>query len=102
MNNQFNEAMDEAEEEQTEEETAATGVDVEEYLDSISEGPKTETCGFAVTEYMKRFHDEFKQAEDVDVELAESFRDHLENLAHRHPEVAERAAKKLAIDRGEL
>lgn len=101
MNNQFTDAMDEAEDEQAQEESASS-VDVEEFLAELSDGAKNQTVGFAVTEDMKKFHDEFKRADDVDVDLAESFRDHLENLANRHPEVAERAAKKLAVERGEL
>lgn len=96
--NPFNEAMDEAEEAETDGDTAE-GFDAERYFDMLGKGPKEHTIGFAVDEETYRFYKELREDDDVDIDPAQSFRDHLENLAHRHEKTFERAMRKLEIDR---
>lgn len=48
---------------------------------------------------MYQFWRELQDTDDVDVDLAQLIRNHLENLAHCHPDVFERAMRKLEIDR---
>lgn len=94
--NQFTEAMDDAAEEQTD---PLEGFDVEAFLSELNEGPKNETIGVAVTEEMHAFWRELRESDDVDIDVTESIRNHLEDLATRHPQAAERAGRKLEIDR---
>lgn len=95
--NPFNDAMDEADEQ--EQSTNIEDFDVDDFVARLNDGPKDETIGVAVTEDMHRVWKELRQAEDVDVDVAESIRNHLENLAQRHEQAAERAGRKLQIDR---
>ena len=96
--NPFNEAMDDAEESDTD--TQSVGdFDLDEFLGGLNEGKKTETIGIAVSEDMHAVWKELRQSDDVDVDVAESIRSHLENLAQRHSTAAERAGRKLQIDR---
>lgn len=83
----FDDAMDDAEEETTDD----TETDVDAFLEAMREGPKEKTAGFGVTAEMKIFLEELREDDDVDVDPYETFRDHVENLANRHPEVAEKA-----------
>lgn len=96
QDNPFNEAMDEADEE---EKQSIEDFDVDEFVAGLNEGPKDETIGVAVTEDMHKVWKELRQAEDVDIDVAESIRSHLENLAQRHRKASERAGRKLQIDR---
>lgn len=83
----FDDAMDDAEAETEDND----GPDAEAFIEAMREGPKEKTAGFGVTAEMKLFLEEIREDDDVDVDPYETFRDHVEKLAHRHPEVAERA-----------
>lgn len=96
--NPFNDAMDEAEESESDE-PAVSKFDVDEFISGLNDGPKSETIGVAVSEDMHAVWKELRQSEDVDVDVAGSIRNHLENLAQRHSKAAERAGRKLQIDR---
>lgn len=96
--NPFTDAMDSAEESDTDDDSS-TRFDTEEFIERLNRGTKSETVGVAVTEEMHAFWRELRQADDVDLDVADSIRNHLENLAQRHPQVAERAGRKLEIDR---
>lgn len=94
--NPFNDAMDSAEDD--------TGgglgeFDVDEFIEALDDGQKEQTIGVAVTEEMHAVYKELQQAEEVDVDVAESIRSHITNLAHRHEQATERAGRKLQIDR---
>lgn len=107
QDNPFGEAMDDAENESeaTDEQSvaaAASEFDVDVFLDGLSEGPKDKTIGIAVTDDMHAVWRQLREDDDVEVDVAESIRNHLENLANRHREATERAGLKQAIDRGEL
>jgi hypothetical protein len=91
-------AFDAVEDEQAEEESG-DDFDLDEYYDVLGTGTKEKTVGIAVTEETHAFYSELRDAEEVDVDPAESIRGHLEKLANRHPEVFERAMRKLEIDR---
>ena len=54
---------------------------------------------FTVDEETYRFYKELREDDDIDIDPAQSFRDHLEKLAHRHDTAFERAMRKLEIDR---
>lgn len=101
--NPMTDAFDAAEEEQTE--TSGGDVnnsfDAEQYLEALNSdtAPKEKTVGIAVTAEMHAFYHELQNADEVEVNPAQSIRDHLEKLAHRHPEVFEVAMRKLEIER---
>ena len=100
--NPFGDAMDDAAAEQEQEPTAARSeFDLERYFDAInSDGaPKNKTIGIATTEEMHAFYHELQDSDEVDVDVTQSLRDHLEKLAHRHDGVFEKAMRKLEIDR---
>jgi predicted DsbA family dithiol-disulfide isomerase len=103
QDNPFSDAMDETEDEQQEAADDAvalkSGFDVETFLENLADGQKTETIGIAVSEEMHAVWRELRQDDTVEIDVAESIRNHLENLAHRHPKAAERAGRKLEIDR---
>lgn len=102
--NPMTDAFDAAEDEQTEQSgDAGDGFDAERYLKALnSDGaPKEETVGVAVTTEMHAFYQQLQDTDGVEVNPAQSIRDHLEKLAHRHPEVFEKAMRKLEIDRDE-
>ncbi len=96
-------AFDAAEEEQSETSGADStdGFDADQYLEALnSDGaPKEKTVGIAVTTEMHAFYHELQNADQIEVNPAQSVRDHLEKLAHRHPEVFEKAMRKLEIER---
>lgn len=96
--NPMTDAMDEVEEQQ-DDQAVLDEFDVNEFIAALNEGPKTETIGVAVTEETHRLWKELRDSDDVDVDVAESIRSHLEDLAQRHPQAAERAGRKLQIDR---
>ncbi|WP_134672317.1 hypothetical protein [Halorussus marinus] len=98
--NPFGEAMDEAaEDKQQEERREPSDFDLEPHYDALNAGVKDHTVGVSVSEEMHQFWRELQDTEDIDVDAAQSIRNHLENLAHRHPDVFERAMRKLEIDR---
>jgi hypothetical protein len=45
------------------------------------------------------FYHELQNADEVEIEVSQSIRDHVEKLAHRHERVFERAMRKLEIER---
>lgn len=96
--NPFSEAMDDAEDEQSSGTQKRGEFDVEEYLDELGQGPKEKTIGFAVDEPTHRFYQELRDADDIDIDVSQSLRDHVEKLARRHEDVFERAMRKLEID----
>lgn len=106
--NPFDDALSEAESDAQSDagdaEGQASGFDVDDYLAELAadEPPKEKTIGVAVNQMMHAFFHELSEAEEIDFDPRESIREHLRTLAQRHPEIAERAAKKVAVDRGEL
>lgn len=104
--NPFDQAVDdvEAEQQQAEqrEQRQRNGFDVEDFLETLGDGPKNETIGVAVTEEQLAVWKQLRRpAEDggTDVDVAQSVRDHIDKLANRNPNAAERAGRKLQIDR---
>ena len=98
--NPFNEAMDEAEEEVHDDgDDAEPEFDPEDYYDALDTGPKEKTIGIAVNEEMHAFYHELQDADEIEVDISQSIRDHIEKLAHRHGQVFERAMRKLEIER---
>lgn len=96
--NPFNDAMNDAETAQAS--SASTEeFDLEAFIEGLNDGQKTETIGIAVTPEMHAVWKELRGSDDVDVDVAESIRSHLENLAQRHSRATERAGRKLQIDR---
>lgn len=98
--NPMTDAFDAAEKEQSEQSTGDE-FDADRYLEALnSDGtPKEKTVGIAVTAEMHAFYHELQNADGVELNPAQSVRDHLEKLAHRHPEVFEKAMRKLEIER---
>lgn len=95
--NPFGEAMDEAEDSQAS--TDLGEFDLEEFIEGLNDGEKTETIGVAVSKDMHAVWKELRSSDDVDVDLAESIRNHLENVAQRHAGATERAGRKRQIDK---
>lgn len=95
--NPLDDALDQAEENQ--ESSPLRDFDVDEFVSSLNEGGKSKTIGFGATPEMHQFWKDLQSADDVDIDVAESMRQHLENLAQRHPKVAEKAGRKIQIDR---
>lgn len=107
QDNPFGDAMDEAESESEADNgrsagPAASEFDVDAFLDGLAEGPKNKTIGIAVTDDMHAVWRQMNEDDEVEVDVTESIRNHLENLANRHRDASERAGLKQAIDRGEL
>lgn len=96
--NPFNEAMDEAERE-TASDDGDREFDLDRYYDALDAGAKKKTIGIAVNEEMHAFYHELQDADEVEVDVSQSIRDHVEKLAHRHEQVFERAMRKLEIER---
>lgn len=99
--NPFTETMDEqeAEQEATGERGDRDAFDVDQYYDALNTGLKDKTIGFSTTEEMHAFFHELQGDDEVEIDVHQSLRDHIEKLAHRHPEVFERAMRKMEIDR---
>ncbi|RKS74182.1 hypothetical protein BDK61_4768 [Haloarcula quadrata] len=96
--NAFGDALDDVAEEQTADETDSSDA-TERFIKAMGgDGTKSKTIGFAVSPEMKYFYDELRASNDVDVDPGDEFRDQLERLANRHPEVADKARRKLKID----
>lgn len=101
----FGEAMDAAESATADGENGgaasdgADSFDVETFLDTVSEGEKTKMLSIRVTPEMHQLWRELREDPSVQVDVPESIRSHIETLAHRHPTAAERAGRKLAIER---
>jgi len=99
MSDPFSEAMDEAEQADDESDESNGDFDAEQYYDALGSGTKDKTIGIAVNEEMHAFFRELREDDEVDVDVAQSIRDHLEKMAHRHPRVFEKAMRKLEIER---
>lgn len=98
--NPFDDAMNDADEQDDEDGAGPLDeFDVDEFIAGLNEGPKTETIGIAVSEEMHALWQELRQSDEVDVDVSESIREHLQNLASRHQTTAEKAGRKLQIDR---
>lgn len=98
--NPFNDAMDAQEAQQENEaEDQEPSFDVDQYYDALDAGPKEKTIGIAVNEEMHAFYQQLRDDEDVDIDVAQSIRDHIEKLAHRHERTFEKAMRKLEIER---
>jgi hypothetical protein len=101
----FGEAMDAAESATADGEDGgaatdgADNFDVEAFLEAVSEGEKTKMLSIRVTPEMHQLWRELREDPSVKVDVPESIRNHIETLAHRHPSAAERAGRKLAIER---
>lgn len=101
----FGDAMDAAESATSDAESTglasdgADSFDVEAFLEAVSEGEKTKMLSIRVTPEMHRLWRELREDPSVQVDVPESIRNHIETLAHRHPTAAERAGRKLAIER---
>ena len=101
----FGDAMDAAESTAADDEDGemasgnAESFDVEAFLEELSEGEKTKMLSIRVTPEMHRLWRELREDPSVEVDVPESIRNHIETLAHRHPTAAERAGRKLAIER---
>jgi len=101
----FGDAMDAAESAAADDEDGdvpsedAESFDVEAFLEELSEGEKTKMLSIRVTPEMHRLWRELREDPSVEVDVPESIRNHIETLAHRHPTAAERAGRKLAIER---
>jgi hypothetical protein len=99
----FGEAMDAAETAAADGEDGASSgsedFDVEAFLEELSEGEKTKMLSIRVTPEMHSLWRELREDPSVEVDVPESIRNHIETLAHRHPTAAERAGRKLAIER---
>jgi len=98
MTNHFDDALDGADESEKNESTD----DLEELWKAASAGGTSKTIGIGVNEELHQIYNELQDAEDVDVNLPQAFRDHILTIAKRHPEVAEKAHKMLQVKRGEL
>lgn len=96
--NPFDDAMDQATDEQDADQDFGE-FDFEEFLDSLDDGKKSETIGIAVSEELHAVWKELRQDDNVDIDVAESIRQHLTNLAQRHQKATEKAGRKLQIER---
>lgn len=56
------------------------------------------TVGFGVSEEMHYLYRELSDSDDVDADLRQQFRDQIERMANRHPDVADRARQKYELD----
>lgn len=99
--NPMDDALDAAEQDAADETTAGTEFDADEYYDRLDddETPKDKTIGIAASEELHAFYRELRDSDDVDVDVTESIREHLRNLARRHDEQFEKAMRKLEIER---
>lgn len=75
--------------------------DLEEWLGTVRDGPKSETIGVSVTPELLYLYRELTSDDDVQIDVRESFRDNLEKLANRYPDAADRARRKYEIDHEE-
>jgi len=96
--NPFDDAMDQATDDKDSVQDFGD-FDLDEFLAALDDGNKSETIGIAVSEELHAVWKELRQDDDVDVDVAESIRQHLINLAQRHEKATEKAGRKLQIDR---
>lgn len=96
--NPFDNALDAADDPTVTEDTETEDAMASHY-EALTTGIKTETVGIAVSEEMHRFYQELQHADEVEIDVSQSVRDHIEKLAHRHDQVFERSMRKLEIER---
>lgn len=103
MANPLDDAFDEAEETADDEQGSEPndGFDVDAYYERVDDPdtPKNKTIGIASSEELHAFYRELRDSDDVDVDVTESIRNHLRNLARRHEAEFEKAMRKLEIER---
>jgi uncharacterized protein (DUF4213/DUF364 family) len=56
------------------------------------------TVGFGVSEEMHYLYRELSDSDEVDADIRQQFRDQIERMANRHPDVADRARQKHKLD----
>ena len=97
MNDAFGDTLDEElDEEPSSDETDATEAFIER---SNSDGAvRDRTVGFGVSEEMHYLYRELSDSDGVDADLRQQFRDQIERMANRHPDVADRARRKYELD----
>jgi hypothetical protein len=97
MTDAFGDALDnELDDESDSGETDATQAFIER---SNSDGAvRDRTVGFGVSEEMHYLYRELSSSDDVDADLRQQFRDQIERMANRHPDVADRARQKYELD----
>ena len=71
---------------------------LEAFRSNNGSGVQDSTVGFAVTEELHYLYRELSNADEVDADLRQQFRDQIERMANRHPEVADRARRKYELD----
>lgn len=102
--NQFSNAMDaqsgDADTDDEDEGTGATESFIER-ANAPSASKSEHTVGVGVSEEMHYLYRELKTADEVDVDIAQSFRDQIERLARRNEDVADRARQKYELDHDE-
>lgn len=102
MSNQFDDALDDAASEQESTTDDAGDEDLEELWEAAGAGGSEKTIGFGANEELHEVYTQLRESDEVDVDLAQNFRDQIITIAKRHPEAAERAKKILDVKRGDL
>jgi uncharacterized protein (DUF4213/DUF364 family) len=97
MTDAFGDTLDdELDDEASSNEADATEAFIER---SNSDGAvRDRTVGFGVAEEMHYLYRELSDSDDVDADLRQQFRDQIERMANRHPDVADRARQKYELD----
>lgn len=99
MTDAFGDALDSAD--HNEDEAQPDDEDAtQNFIDRSNDGSGTRdaTVGFAVTPEMHYLYRELSDSEEVDVDLRQQFRDQIERISNRFPEVADRARQKYELD----
>ena len=98
MTDAFSDTLDDELEEKADDTDAEDAT--EEFISrSNSNGAvRDRTVGFGVSEEMHYLYRELSDSDEVDADLRKQFRDQIERMASRHPDVAERARLKYGID----
>jgi len=98
MTDAFSDTLDDELEQETDD--PDTGDATEEFISrSNSDGAvRDRTVGFGVSEEMHYLYRELSDSDEVDADLRQQFRDQIERMASRHPDVAKRARLKYEID----
>lgn len=100
MGDTFGDALDEADEDEQTEQSLDNEDATQAFTDRSNDGSGVQdsTVGFAVTEEMHYLYRELSDANEVDADLRQQFRDQIERMANRHPSVADRARRKYELD----
>lgn len=100
-NDAFGDALDSADEDDTTNgHENSDDEKTQNFIDRSNDGSgvREATVGFAVTEEMHYLYRELSDSDEVDADLRQQFRDQIERVANRFPEVANRARKKYELD----